>query len=535
MPPPDASAISKEPLAVDPVVQGADEPDCGLGEKPLPELAAGPRSRLLHGPIGSAVFWLALPVLGEQALNALVTWNDAYLAGRITAEATGAVGIAGYISWLVTMLFWMVDTGATAIVSRAIGSGNPAEARRTTNQALVMALLMGLAATVLVVCSAPGFAWLLNMRGEAAGIATTFMRIDALGYLGAAVSFALAACLRGAGDTRTPLMVLGGVNVINVLATWGLTLGVGPIPPQGVAGIAWGTVIARWAGGIWVLVLMRQGRKVRERTPAPAGVREGALATAAPLKRRDAQPHAADSGSTASAREVLRLSLRDMRPDRALIWRMLRIGLPAAADGALTFAGHFTFMTIVTRVPSAFAPAVLYAAHIIGIRIESLSYLPANAWHVAAATMVGQNLGAGQPGRAKRAANAAARQAAVLLAATGGLYFFAAESLFRFLSNDPQVWRCGVPALKGLALVQIPLAFLIVYLGALRGAGDTRGPMKINALGIGLIRIPIGLFGGFVLKWGLLGAWLGMFVDLSVRSVLMGIRFGRGRWAKLKV
>ncbi len=119
--------------------------------------------RILEGPIRSAVFWLGLPILGEQMLNACVTWNDAFLAGRISAEATGAVGFAGYIGWLMTMLFWLVGIGATAIISRAIGAKDLSEARRTTNQAFVMAAGLGLTGTVFVFLAAPGFALLLNM------------------------------------------------------------------------------------------------------------------------------------------------------------------------------------------------------------------------------------------------------------------------------------------------------------------------------------------------------------------------------------
>ncbi len=119
-----------------------------------------------------------------------------------------------------TMIFWRVGTGATAIVSRAVGARNVQEARRTTNQALTLAVFLGTVGTAAILTLAPLLAQLLNMSGTAADVATRYMRIESLGFLGAAVSFALASCLRGAGDTRTPMVILGGVNVVNVLATW---------------------------------------------------------------------------------------------------------------------------------------------------------------------------------------------------------------------------------------------------------------------------------------------------------------------------
>lgn len=464
------------------------------------------RSTILAGPIRSAVLWLALPVLGEQALNACVAWNDTLIAGRISAEATDAIGLASYISWFMGMIGWMVDTGATVIVARAVGAGNRDEARRATNQAFTLSLLLGAAGMVGIYFAAPTIARVMNLPAEAANIATSFLRIDTVGYLGGSISFAMAACLRGAGDTRTPMMILGGVNVVNVVFTWLFTFGLGPVPAMGTNGIAWGTAIARWTGGIAFIWLMQREARLGERDPAHA------------------RPH-----------QYLKLSLPMLRPDRSMLSRILSIGLPAAADGALAFSGHFIFTTIVTRVPSVFSPTVLYAAHVVGIRIESLSYLPAQAWSVAASTMVGQNLGAGNPERSRQAANEAVKQAAMLLSLTGLLYFFAARPLYMILSNDPAVWDCGVPALKGLACVQIPLAVLIVYLGSLRGAGDTRTPMVITGAGVFLLRVPVAYLCGVLLKGGLLGAWMGMFTDIVVRSGLLWWRFKSGKWARVRV
>lgn len=455
--------------------------------------AAGPANGILHGPVRSAVFWLALPVLGEQLLNACVTWNDAILAGRISATATGAIGLAGYVGWLMTMVFGLVSIGATAIVARAVGAGRPDEARRTTHQAFVLAVVLGLASTAFVFIVAPLFARLQNMQGQAAEIAITYMRIDGLGFAGAAVSFALAACLRGAGDTRTPMVVLGAVNVLNLGLSWVLTFGLGPFSGIGVDGIAWGTAIARWLGAFWVFGLLLRGRL------------------------------------------GLRLSLAEMRPDADVISRILHIGIPAAADGALIFTGHFIYMTIVNRVPTDLPRDVLYAAHIVGVRLEALSYLPAAAWALAASTLVGQNLGAGNAPRAKETTHEAVLQATLMLVGSGLLYFFGANALYRLLSNDPRVWTEGVPVLMWMAPFQLAMAPISVYIGALRGAGDTRAPMLINAAGLGLVRIPISALCGIYLAGGLLGAWIGMYVDLTIRAVVTTWYFRSDRWQRSKV
>lgn len=492
-PPAAASSALKRNPDSDSIQAVIAAPPSSPSSSPPSIAARDRRERILDGPIRPVVFALALPILGEQVLNAAIAWNDVLIAGRISAVATGAVGFASYVSWLMTMMFGLVSIGATAIVARAVGAGDRREADHATNQSFILSVLIGLTGMAAISVAAPGFAALLNMRGEAARVAVAYLRIDALGYLGASMSFALAACLRGAGDTRTPLYILGGVNVMNLVLSWLLAFGIGPWDGIGVNGVAWGTALARWLGCLGFIAVMQR--------PSTA----------------------------------LHLRRSEMRPNRAMYFRILRVGVPAAVDGAMSFSGHFVFMTIVSRVPSIFSTEIVYAAHIIGIRAESISYLPAQAYMLAAATLVGQNLGANQPDRARRSANEALRQTAVMLVGSGLLLYFGAELIYRLLSNDPRVGSCGVPAMRTLAFFQLSLAPLIVYTGALRGAGDTRVPIAITVAGLALVRVPVAAYGGFVLKWGLLGAWLGMFADLCVRALLIAWRFRSGRWQRINV
>src|SRR5262249_13214468 len=151
-----------------------------------------------------------------------------------------------------------------------------------------------------------------------------------------------------------------------------------------------------------------------------------------------------------------------MRPHLETIWRIVRVGGPAAADGAMVWGGQMVFLAVISRAGRALQSDAVSAAHYVGIRIESLSYLPATAWMTAAATLVGQNLGARRPDRARRCANEAALQTVLLLTFMGLMYFVFAEALYRFLTVESAVVRVGVPALRGLALVQPALAMLIV-------------------------------------------------------------------------
>jgi len=470
-------------------------PDRALPAAPeIPREPATPAARrrgvnLLEGGIRPTVFWLALPVFGEQLLNAAVAWNDMFMAGLIDTPATVSVGTASYVDWLVGMLFMLVGTGATAIVARAIGARRRAEADHILGQAVMVALLMGLLGAAAATSAADGLMQWFGLEGDTALRAARFTRIGACGYVIEAVTFAGAACLRGAGDTRTPMVVLGLVNIVNVAASWALAFGM----ELGAEGIAFGTLIARGVGGVMMLEVLIRGRS------------------------------------------QLKLTASQMRPDMTAIGRILKVGGPAAADGMLMCGGHFIFLHNVSHAGGGFTAETLTAAHVVGVRIESLSYLPATAWGIAAATLVGQNLGAQQPDRSRRCAREASRQAMALLSTMGLTYLLAAPWLMRILTHDAEVIRCGVPALRVLGLVQPALAVLIVYLWALRGAGDTTFPILFTVAGVFMLRIPLSYVGGPVMQWALVGAWLGMYTDLTLRSVMMALRFRSGRWAKARV
>jgi MATE family multidrug resistance protein len=472
----------------------ADETAATVDDRPsAPPPPLRPRHDILTGDIRSAVTWLALPVLGEQVLNAMVAWNDTFLAGRIDAVATAAVGFGAYMSWLVSMLFSLAGIGATAIVARYIGAGQPRKANHACNQSIILAAGLGFAGTILVFFFVPYLVRALGLSDAAAPIAIAYIRIDAIVYVAEAVTLVGAACLRGAGNTRTPMLVIGFLNIVNLPLSWVLTFGLGPLPGIGVNGIAWGTVGARIIGGVLMAVVLLRGDHHLQ-----------------------------------IVRRLLKLRWTWTR-------RILRIGLPASIDGLLLWTGHFIFMSILTKAPGAYTADVLYAAHIVGIRIESLSYLPAFAWSLAASTLVGQNLGAGQPERALACAHEARKQAVLLLLFTGVAFFFGADVFFRFLSNDPDVVACGTPALKALAFFQPFVATVIVYIGALRGAGDTLVPMIFTVIGMMLLRLPVAYLGAIVLQGGLLGAWCGMFVDLVARALMLTWRVRAGAWRHTRV
>jgi putative MATE family efflux protein len=466
---------------------------------PTTESAGGDEAAQARSKLRLSVLTLALPALGEQLLNFCVSLFDTYLAGQVSTAAhevgiyTTTVGIAGYISWLATLIFSLVGTGTTALVARARGGGDLEGANRFANRSLTLAGGLGLVVFALLIVLAPIYARMQQLQGESHRVAVAFLRADAFGQVFFCYCLIGSAALRGMGDMCTPMIVLGVVNILNICLSSSLVFGLGPIAPMGIDGIVTGTVAARICGGLLMLGVLGRG-------VSGLKLRIGYLI-----------PHAQD------------------------VHRIVKIGLPAAVDGILMWFGQSLFLMIIARLGGGTQESAFTAAHMIGMEAEALTYLPATAWGYAAASLVGQSLGAGDPIRARRLGNEAARQC-ILVAIVGAVvYLVGAQWIYAVMTRETAVREIGIPALRFLSWYQIPLAVMIVYIHAIRGAGDTRTVMFINIVGIMGIRLPVGYVFGIACSGGLIGAWSGMCLDVSFRMLVAMLYYRSGRWAQAKV
>ncbi|WP_437187213.1 MATE family efflux transporter [Planctomicrobium sp. SH668] len=446
----------------------------------------------MNGPIRSTVFLLALPVLGEQLLNFLIGFFDVWLSGHLPGvtgtEGTAAVGVAAYVGWLASLIFSLVATGTTAMVSRARGSGDQALVHQVTNRSMSLAALIGLIVMVCMFPAAPYLAGGMGLEGNAFQIAVRYLRIDAVGLFFTALSMVAGAAFRGCADMRTPMLIFGAVSVLNALFSTTLVYGIGPIPSFGVDGIVLGTCIARISGGLIFLFLLRRGR----------------------------------SG--------LKLDRKEFGLRGETIQRILRIGAPAALDGVIMWSGHVLFIRAISGLGE-----LQFAAHIVGMRVEAITYLPAVAWGAAAATMVGQSLGAGNAERAIKAGHEAALQCSLFGVGITLWFVFGAEWIYTLMHQDPAVAEVGAWPFQIVGLFQIPLILSIVYSSALRGAGDSFYPLLINTFTTYPVRLPICYYCVYVLNMGLMGAWMAMNIDMLVRGILASWRFASQKWINTKV
>jgi len=432
------------------------------------------------------VLRLAMPSAAEAMLGMLVGLVNIYLVGHLGATSIAAVGLGWHVALSVMILFTGVGTGATALIARMVGAGDWVGANRVAMQAVIVAFAVGVLATVLLFGFAEPALALMGAEGEVLTQATVFLQAISSVFTISAITFVGHACMRGAGDTRTPMLVMIVVNLVNVVVAWVLVQGVGPFPALGVLGAGIGSAVGRTMGALLVIGLLLHGR---------AGLR-----------------------------------LRLHGPDKELIWRLLRVGLPASLDQLVHRLGMLSFVRIVTSLGTA-----SFAAHQIALTAESISFMPGWGFAMAATTLVGQGLGAGDDRRAERDAVLAFYIAAAFMSAMGIAFLAFAPQFIGLFTDDADVIAAGSMPLRLIGLAQPFLAAMMVFGGSLRGAGDTLTPMWINGGAIWLLRIPLSLLVTYWLGWGLTGVWMVMSFDLTVRGGLMFRQFRRGRWKKMTV
>lgn len=460
--------------------------------------------QILHSDLWQRIFVLALPTLLQQLLTFCVGLFDTWLSGRIDAAATSAIGMAAYISWLAGLLVGTVGIGTTALVARHLGAGEPTAANRIMHVAIVCGQLCSFTMAGVLYLMAPVFVAAFQLEGATAVVGLNYLRMDAIGHLLTGLTLIGAAGLRGAGDMARPMIVLGSINVLNMALSCIFVYGVGPtgiiatgtewIPSMGVYGIAAGTVGARLTGGVLMACVL--------------------LAGSGPLK----------------------LHITQLRLDPGIVRRLYHLGIYAAGDNLINWAGQFSFLIIIRNVTGMpFSPDVIFAAHMVGLQVEAITYLPAIAWGQSAATIIGQCLGAGKLKRAFQAGKGATLQCCLLGIVVTGVFFFGADSIYRVMHSDPQIRLAGATPFRAMALFQLPLIVFLVLKFALHGAGDTRWPMVSTIAGTLLLRLPLAWLLGVHLGLGLLGAWTGMFIDVTFRSIVLSWRYVSCRWLRKKI
>lgn len=454
----------------------------------LLEAILGTEQDFTEGSISRGVFLLAAPMVIEMFMESTFAIVDVFWVTHLGANAVATVGLTESMLTLVFSVAIGLSLSATAMVARRIGEKDPAGAATAATQAILLGV------SIAAVLGLPGYFLaprLLEWMGAPADLISTGHRFTAV-MLGGSVTVMLLflnnAIFRGAGDASIAMRVLAISNAINIVLDPCLIFGWGPFPELGLTGAAVATVTGRATGVAYQFWLLLRGHG------------------------------------------RVRLRLRDFRIVPPVLASLVRV----SATGVLQFAIAHTSWILLVRIISAFGSTAV-AGYTIGIRIFIFAILPSWGLSGAAATMVGQNLGARRPERAERAVYLTAFYNSLALAAVAVVFIGVPEPLVRWFTHDRAVVAHAVDCLRIIGCGNLAYAFGMVLVQAFNGAGDTVTPTLINLVGFWLLEIPLAWALAFPAGMEVRGVFVAIPVsELVVTLISFGI-FRRGRWKDRRI
>jgi len=444
----------------------------------------GRNSWITDGHLVRAAWRLSLPMMGAALLDDLFTIVDLFFVGKLGPAAIAAVAVAGTIMGVLYMLAVGITTGCTALVAQAVGSGDRRGAEVVAGQSLAMIVGLSVLAGGSSIFSRP----LLTAFGaepEVIAQGAAYLRVSLGGSFALLLAVTFGAALRGAGDAVTPLKIMGMGNLINIVLDPILIFGWLGFPALGVAGSAWATVAARaFAAAMLARLFFISGH------------------------------------------EHFSLRARDLRPRMRTIWRMFKIGVFGSGQMLMRNLSAIVLIRIV-----AMFGTVALAAYGIGMRLRMVVMMPGMGFGNAAATLIGQNIGAHKPGRAEHAGWVVTGMYGLIALLMTGVFCALAEPLIAVFNADSRVVATGASFLRWFSATFAFMAFSIVLGRAMNGAGDTFWPMLITAVSMLALRIPLAW--GLSVPWGETGIWAGVAMSNVAQGLLFAAAFHWGRWKRI--
>ena len=474
--------MESSPEIVSPTSTPEDEQSLWSAVK---EALRGTHRSYTTGPIGRSILLLAIPMVLEMVMESIFAVVDIFWVSHLGTDAAATVGLTESLLTLIYALAIGLSIGAMAMVARRIGEQNPDGAARAAVQAIVVALLVSL---TIAIFAAPNAARLLHMMGGSPWVVehgAAFTRVMLAGNATVVVLFMVNAIFRGAGDAAIAMRTLWLANWINILLGPCLIFGLGPFPKLGIVGAAIATNIGRGTGALFALSrLFRRG------------------------------------GRFAVQRQHFRI-------EPSIMWRLVRLSSTGTFQ---VFIGMASWMGLVRIISSFGSDAV--AGYTFGIRVILFALLPSWGMANAAATMVGQALGAGDPDRGERAVWKAGFYNMIFLGVVGLVFIFFAPQIIWLYTADPNVAHFGVDCLRIVAYGFLFYAYGMVIGQSFNGAGDTWTPTVINLFVFWLWEIPLAYVLSVVLGLGPRGVFIAITVAFSTLAVVSGAVFRQGRWKR---
>jgi putative MATE family efflux protein len=447
------------------------------------EALRGSHRDYTEGPIGRAIILLAIPMVLEMVMESVFAVVDIFWVSHLGTDAAATVGLTESLLTLIYALAIGLSIGAMAMVARRIGEKNPDGAARAAVQAIILAVIVSL---IIAAIGAPLAPKLLTMMGGSPWViehGSAFTRVMLAGNATVVVLFMVNAIFRGAGDAAIAMRVLWLANWINIILGPCLIFGIGPFPKLGIVGAAIATNIGRGTGAIYALSrLFRAG------------------------------------GRFDIKRDHLRL-------EPSIISRLVRL---SGTGTFQVFIGMASWIGLVRTISSFGSDAV--AGYTFGIRVILFALLPSWGMANAAATMVGQALGARNPDRAERAVWQAGFYNMIFLGIVGLVFIFFAPQIIGLYTSDPHVAQYGIDCLRIVSYGFLFYAYGMVLGQSFNGAGDTWTPTKINLFVFWLWELPLAYVLALKVGLGPRGVFIAITVAFSTLAVVSGLVFRRGKW-----
>jgi putative MATE family efflux protein len=454
----------------------------------LSQAINGEEQDFTTGSIDRAIILLAIPMMLEMMMESLFAVVDAFFVSKISVDAVATVGLTESVLTIIYSVAIGLSAAATAMVARRIGEGDRDAAAKAGAQTILIALTFSLLIAV------PGYFFsrelLLGMseNERLAASGHSFTRIMLTCNLPILLLWMLNGVFRGAGDAATAMRALWIANIINIVLDPMLIFGIGPFPALGITGAAVATTIGRSTGVAYQLwQLFGVGK-------------------------------------------IIHLRLAHFKPNPDLIKRLLRLASGSTGQYLIGSLSWVFMIKILAHISTS-----VTAGYTIAIRLIIFTLLPPWGMANAAATLVGQNLGANQVERAERSAVRAGYFNMIFLGVVGLIYLLEAPFFIRLFTQEPEVVASGSMALRIIATGYVFYGYAMVLTQAINGAGDTRTPTILNFICFWLIEMPVAWILSIWLGWGQAGVYYSIVIAETSLSVLAIWMFRIGRWKTIKV
>ena len=423
------------------------------------------------------VLSLAIPATIENILQTLVGFIDTLMISRIGLLAVTAVGVANTILNVYLAIFIALGVGSSALIAQYLGANKEKKAQKITNQSFVLAVVVGLFSSLVTLLLGKPLLETMGASAEVLTYSKQFFYIVGGSSVFISLMTVLGSILRATGDTRTPMKVTAIVNIGNIILDYILIFGLGPIPALGVVGTAIGTAVSRLIGTILLVNKVQQ--------------------SSSPL-----------DFSTLFKKTNYQL--------------LINLTIPATLERLVMRLGQVLYFGLIVSIG-----AKTFAAHSIAGNIESFTYMPAYGLATAAATLVGNSIGAKDLSKASHYAYSAAKYGVISMSLLGVILFFGSPLFATLFTNDTEAISQIVTALRIDSFAQPVLAISLITTGSLQGMGDTKSPLYSTAFGMWVIRVVGVIVLSKIFNLGIAGVWLSIAIDLFLRSLFLVYRFKR--------